>query len=82
MGCKSPQNYGWTERFLDKGYQILFLDQRGEQHHLVGACLSLILVSFIGTGLSGTVTQRTFTSPKDKASHMELYRADSISEWR
>ncbi|KAL8904502.1 MAG: hypothetical protein Q9207_003224 [Kuettlingeria erythrocarpa] len=29
MGCKSPQNYGWTERVLDKGYQILFLDQRG-----------------------------------------------------
>ncbi|KAI4195676.1 MAG: hypothetical protein LQ346_003369 [Caloplaca aetnensis] len=29
MGCKSPENYGWTERVLDKGYQILFLDQRG-----------------------------------------------------
>ncbi|KAL9007578.1 MAG: hypothetical protein Q9173_007185 [Seirophora scorigena] len=29
MGCKAPQNYGWTERLLDRGYQILFLDQRG-----------------------------------------------------
>ncbi|KAL8679936.1 MAG: hypothetical protein Q9186_003850, partial [Xanthomendoza sp. 1 TL-2023] len=29
MPCKSPQNYGWTEKALDKGYQILFLDQRG-----------------------------------------------------
>ncbi|KAL8675135.1 MAG: hypothetical protein Q9168_000506 [Polycauliona sp. 1 TL-2023] len=28
FGCKSPQNYGWTEKALDKGYQIMFLDQR------------------------------------------------------
>lgn len=82
MGCKPPQNYPWTERVLDKGYQILFLDQRGERHNLVGASLLLILVLVIGAGLSGTVTRRTFISPKDKASHLELYRADSIGEWR
>ena len=29
FGCRSPQNYGWTDKALDKGYQIIFLDQRG-----------------------------------------------------
>lgn len=29
MPCKSPQSYAWTDIVLDKGYQILFLDQRG-----------------------------------------------------
>ncbi|KAJ5826085.1 Proline iminopeptidase [Penicillium riverlandense] len=28
-GCAAPQNYGWIEPVLNKGYQILFLDQRG-----------------------------------------------------
>ncbi|CAL5868347.1 uncharacterized protein PFLUO_LOCUS2572 [Penicillium psychrofluorescens] len=28
-GCGAPQNYGWIEPVLNKGYQILFLDQRG-----------------------------------------------------
>lgn len=27
--CRSPQSYGITQNFLDKGYQMLFLDQRG-----------------------------------------------------
>jgi pimeloyl-ACP methyl ester carboxylesterase len=29
MPCRSPQSYAWTDIVLDKGYQILFLDQRG-----------------------------------------------------
>ncbi|KAL8644633.1 MAG: hypothetical protein Q9210_007153, partial [Variospora velana] len=29
MGCKDPQHYGWTEKPLDEGYQILLLEQRG-----------------------------------------------------
>ncbi|KAJ5221292.1 Proline iminopeptidase [Penicillium citrinum] len=29
FGCGAPQNYGWVEPALTKGYQILFLDQRG-----------------------------------------------------
>ncbi|KAL1847922.1 hypothetical protein Plec18170_008335 [Paecilomyces lecythidis] len=29
MGCRPPQEYGWIGTVLDKGYQLLFLDQRG-----------------------------------------------------
>ncbi|OJJ50164.1 hypothetical protein ASPZODRAFT_1117486 [Penicilliopsis zonata CBS 506.65] len=29
MGCRAPQEYGWISTVLDKGYQVLFLDQRG-----------------------------------------------------
>ncbi|KAJ5899453.1 Proline iminopeptidase [Penicillium taxi] len=29
FGCGAPQNYGWIEPALTKGYQVLFLDQRG-----------------------------------------------------
>ncbi|OOQ85226.1 proline iminopeptidase [Penicillium brasilianum] len=29
FGCAAPQNYGFVEPALSKGYQILFLDQRG-----------------------------------------------------
>lgn len=29
FGCSAPQNLGLTNTILDKGYQILFLDQRG-----------------------------------------------------
>ncbi|OJJ30604.1 hypothetical protein ASPWEDRAFT_55145 [Aspergillus wentii DTO 134E9] len=29
MGCRAPQDYGWVGSVLDKGYQVLFLDQRG-----------------------------------------------------
>ncbi|KAL9096376.1 MAG: hypothetical protein Q9165_001373 [Trypethelium subeluteriae] len=27
--CRPPQNYSWTNYVLDKGYQLLLLDQRG-----------------------------------------------------
>ncbi|KAF2011598.1 alpha/beta-hydrolase [Aaosphaeria arxii CBS 175.79] len=27
--CSSPQNVAWTQTLLDKGYQVLLLDQRG-----------------------------------------------------
>ncbi|KAJ6104943.1 Proline iminopeptidase [Penicillium sp. IBT 16267x] len=29
FGCGPPQNYGWVEPVLNKGYQVLFMDQRG-----------------------------------------------------
>ncbi|PKY03265.1 prolyl aminopeptidase [Aspergillus campestris IBT 28561] len=29
MGCRPPQEYGWVGTVLEKGYQVLFLDQRG-----------------------------------------------------
>ncbi|KKA23673.1 Prolyl aminopeptidase [Rasamsonia emersonii CBS 393.64] len=29
FGCSPPQDYAWVGTVLDKGYQILFLDQRG-----------------------------------------------------
>ncbi|KAJ5460630.1 Proline iminopeptidase [Penicillium daleae] len=29
FGCAAPQNYGFVESALSKGYQVLFLDQRG-----------------------------------------------------
>lgn len=27
--CRAPQHYAWTETIINKGYQMLFLDQRG-----------------------------------------------------
>ncbi|RAL16252.1 proline iminopeptidase [Aspergillus homomorphus CBS 101889] len=29
FGCRPPQEIGWISTVLDKGYQVLFLDQRG-----------------------------------------------------
>jgi pimeloyl-ACP methyl ester carboxylesterase len=29
FGCASPQHNGWTNSFVDRGYQVLCLDQRG-----------------------------------------------------
>ncbi|KAL8766412.1 MAG: hypothetical protein Q9209_006788 [Squamulea sp. 1 TL-2023] len=58
ISCKSPQNYGWTEKALDKGYQILFLDQRGKIDSLL-SLQSAEQVIPTGTGLSSTVTERT-----------------------
>ncbi|KAA8644230.1 proline iminopeptidase [Aspergillus tanneri] len=29
MGCRPPQEYSWVGTALDKGYQVLLLDQRG-----------------------------------------------------
>ncbi|PYH46544.1 proline iminopeptidase [Aspergillus saccharolyticus JOP 1030-1] len=29
FGCRPPQEFGWINTVLEKGYQVLFLDQRG-----------------------------------------------------
>ncbi|KAF4304918.1 Alpha/beta hydrolase fold-1 [Botryosphaeria dothidea] len=29
FGCRSPQDVAWTHQILDRGYQLLMLDQRG-----------------------------------------------------
>jgi hypothetical protein len=29
LECRSPEYYPFTRQILDKGYQLLFLDQRG-----------------------------------------------------
>lgn len=64
MGCKPPQNYGWTERALKKGYQILFLDQRG--------------TGLSSTVTAQTLAKQG--GPEEQADYLRHFRADSIVE--
>lgn len=62
MECRPPQAYPWTETILDKGYQMLFLDQRGTG-------LSTPVTASTLQMRGGTDVQ---------ARYLKLYRADSI----
>ncbi|KAM0801385.1 putative proline iminopeptidase [Usnea florida] len=62
MPCKSPQSYAWTNFVLDKGYQILFLDQRGTG-------LSSTITAR---------TLATEGGPAEQANFLKNFRADSI----
>ncbi|KAI4109801.1 MAG: hypothetical protein LQ339_001585 [Xanthoria mediterranea] len=62
--CKSPQNYGWTEKALDKGYQIVFLDQRG--------------TGLSSTVTEQTLARHG--GPMAQATYLRHFRADSIVE--
>ncbi|KAI4187492.1 MAG: hypothetical protein L6R41_002774 [Letrouitia leprolyta] len=64
MGCKAPQNYGWTERALKKGYQILFLDQRG--------------TGLSSTVTAQTLAKHG--GPEEQADYLRHFRADSIGK--
>ncbi|KAL8893912.1 MAG: hypothetical protein Q9192_004803, partial [Flavoplaca navasiana] len=82
FGCRSPQNYGWTEKALDKGYQIIFLDQRGNLIYIYTRDPSLQDIP-TGTGMSSTVTEQTLArhgGPMAQAIYLRHFRADSIVE--
>ncbi|KAF1839726.1 proline iminopeptidase [Decorospora gaudefroyi] len=60
--CRSPQNTSWTQTILDKGYQVLMLDQRG---------------TGLSTAISQSSLQLR-GDEKVQADYMKSFRADSI----
>ena len=62
MSCRSPQSYPFTSTLLDKGYQILFLDQRGT------GLSTPVTPSTLGLRGPNDV----------QAKYLKLYRADNI----
>ncbi|KAK3703516.1 hypothetical protein LTR37_014363 [Vermiconidia calcicola] len=62
MRCQSPQAYPWTHTILDKGYQMLYLDQRG---------------TGLSTPVTASTLQMRGTNDV-QARYLKLYRADSI----
>ncbi|KAK5126376.1 hypothetical protein LTR85_010612 [Meristemomyces frigidus] len=62
MECRSPQSYPWTQTVLDRGYQLLYLDQRG---------------TGLSTPVTASTLQmRGYNDVQAK--YLKLYRADSI----
>ncbi|KAL6234709.1 hypothetical protein BDW75DRAFT_240825 [Aspergillus navahoensis] len=62
MGCRPPQEYGWVGTALDKGYQVLFLDQRG--------------TGLSSTITAGTLALQG--NAFKQAEYLKQFRADSI----
>jgi pimeloyl-ACP methyl ester carboxylesterase len=60
--CRSPQNVGWVPTILEKGYQVLMLDQRG---------------TGLSTAISQSSLQLR-GDEKVQAEYMKSFRADSI----
>jgi pimeloyl-ACP methyl ester carboxylesterase len=60
--CRSPQNVGWVSTILEKGYQVLMLDQRG---------------TGLSTAISQSSLQLR-GDEKVQAEYMKSFRADSI----
>ncbi|KAL2356148.1 Alpha/Beta hydrolase protein [Cryomyces antarcticus] len=60
--CRSPQAYPWTNTMLDKGYQMLYLDQRG---------------TGLSTPISASTLGLRGDNPV-QANYLKLFRADSI----
>ncbi|EMD96940.1 hypothetical protein COCC4DRAFT_51650 [Bipolaris maydis ATCC 48331] len=60
--CQSPQNVSWTHTILEKGYQVLLLDQRG---------------TGLSTAISQSSLQLR-GDEKVQADYMKSFRADSI----
>lgn len=62
MNCRPPQHYPWTDRFLDAGYQLFYLDQRG---------------TGLSTPVTASTLQmRGYNDVQAK--YLKLYRADNI----
>ncbi|KAK0940378.1 hypothetical protein LTR29_008117 [Friedmanniomyces endolithicus] len=62
LPCRAPQHYNFTQTILDRGYQLLYLDQRG---------------TGLSTPLTAsTLGMRGNTDVQ--ARHLKLHRADSI----
>ncbi|KAJ5129650.1 uncharacterized protein N7515_005689 [Penicillium bovifimosum] len=62
FGCGAPQSYGWVEFVLSKGYQVLFLDQRG--------------TGLSSTITAGTLARQG--DAIKQAEYLKNFRADSI----
>ncbi|KAL9111185.1 MAG: hypothetical protein Q9187_007961 [Circinaria calcarea] len=62
MPCRPPQNCAWVNPILEKGYQVLFLDQRG-------AGLSTTITA---------QTLAKHGGAKEQAAYLKNFRADSI----
>ncbi|TKA22389.1 hypothetical protein B0A50_08271 [Salinomyces thailandicus] len=62
MYCRSPQHYPWTQTILEKGYQMLFLDQRG---------------TGLSTPITASTLQMRGNSD-EQARYLKLFRADTI----
>ncbi|KAJ5020364.1 Alpha/Beta hydrolase protein [Bipolaris maydis] len=62
--CQSPQNVSWTHTILEKGYQVLLLDQRG---------------TGLSTAISQSSLQLR-GDEKVQADYMKSFRADSIGQ--
>ena len=60
--CQAPQSYPWTQTIIDKGYQLLYLDQRG---------------TGLSTPVTASTLQmRGYNDVQAK--YLKLYRADNI----
>lgn len=62
MECRPPQHYPWTQMILDRGYQMLYLDQRG--------------TGLSSPVTASTLQMRGYNDVQAK--YLKLYRADSI----
>ena len=62
LGCRPPQHTSWCNVILDKGYKILFLDQRG-----TGLSSTITARTLAPVG-----------SPEQQAAFLKHFRADSI----
>ncbi|KAI1922412.1 hypothetical protein LOZ58_006124 [Ophidiomyces ophidiicola] len=62
MGCSQPQDIGWVGPFLDKGYQVLLLDQRGTG---LSSPITTATLALQGNAMS-------------QAKYLRHFRADSI----
>jgi len=62
MECRAPQHYPWTHTVLDRGYQLLYLDQRG---------------TGLSTPITASTLQSQGNA-EAQAKYLKLYRADSI----
>lgn len=60
--CQPPQHYPWTHLLLDRGYQLLYLDQRG---------------TGLSNPLTASTLQMRGDNAV-QAKYLKLYRADSI----
>lgn len=64
MECRPPQQYPFTQRILEAGYQLFFLDQRG--------------TGFSTPITASTLHMLAPDNPELQAQHLKLHRADSI----
>lgn len=62
MHCRPPQHYPFTQTVLDRGYQMLYMDQRG---------------TGLSTTVTASTLQMRGTTDV-QARYLKLYRADSI----
>ncbi|KAJ5557463.1 Proline iminopeptidase [Penicillium frequentans] len=62
FGCGPPQNYAWVEPVLSKGYQVMFMDQRG--------------TGLSQTITAGTLARQG--NPIQQAEYLKHFRADNI----